>query len=54
MRLQPLAYGSCWGVDFSAIPELSQVYRSGWDPPTLGTPVFLAYDLFTLRADHVT
>jgi len=41
-------------VDFSAIPEPSYVYRSGWNPPTLGTPVFVACNLFTLRADHVT
>jgi hypothetical protein len=41
-------------VDFSVIPEPSYVYRSGRKPPTLGPPVFVAYNLFTLRADHVT
>jgi hypothetical protein len=41
-------------VDFSVIPEPSYVYRSGRNPPTLGPPVFVAYNLFTLRADHVT
>jgi hypothetical protein len=41
-------------VDFSVVPEPSYVYRSGRNPPTLGTPVFIAYNLFTLRADHVT
>jgi hypothetical protein len=41
-------------VDFSVIPEPSYVYRSGRNPPTLGTPVFVAYNLFTLRAQHVT
>jgi len=41
-------------VDFSVVPEPSYVYRSGRNPPTLGTPVFVAYNLFTLRADHVT
>ena len=42
------------GVDFSVLPEPSYVYRSGHAPPTLGPPVFVAYNLFTLRADHVT
>jgi hypothetical protein len=41
-------------VDFSVIPEPSYVYRSGRNPPTLGSPVFVAYNLFTLRAEHVT
>jgi hypothetical protein len=41
-------------VDFSVIPEPSYVYRSGRNPPTLGPPVFVAYNLFTLRANHVT
>ena len=41
-------------VDFSVIPEPSYVYRNGRNPPTLGPPVFVAYNLFTLRADHVT
>jgi hypothetical protein len=41
-------------VDFSVIPEPSYVYRSGRNPPTLRTPVFVAYNLFTLRADNVT
>jgi hypothetical protein len=41
-------------VDFSAVPEPSHVHRSGRNPPTLGPPVFVAYNLFTLRADHVT
>jgi hypothetical protein len=41
-------------VDFSVVPEPSYVYRSGRNPLTLGPPVFVAYNLFTLRADHVT
>lgn len=40
-------------VDFSVIPEPSYVYRSGRNPPTLGPPVFVAYNLSTLRAEHV-
>jgi hypothetical protein len=44
-------YSAPW--DFSAIPEPSYVYRSGRNPPTLGAPVFVAYNLFTLRAEHV-
>jgi len=40
-------------VDLSALPEPSYVYRNGRNPPTLGPPVFVAYNLFTLRADHV-
>jgi hypothetical protein len=55
-RRQPTNTGYVYSapVDFSVIPEPSYVYRSGRNPPTLGTPVFVAYNLFTLRADHVT
>lgn len=35
--------------------EPSYMDRSGWSPPPgLDTPVFVAYNLFTLRADQVT
>jgi hypothetical protein len=32
--------------------EPSYVYRSGWNPSS-SSPVFVAYNLFTLRANHV-
>jgi len=43
-------YSAEW--DLTSPPPL--VYRSGMAIPNLGTQVFVAYNLFTLYADHVT
>lgn len=43
-------YSAAWNLT----GDSSQIYRGGANTPDLGTQVFVAYNLFTLRANHVT
>jgi hypothetical protein len=54
-RREPAANGYVYSAAWKLAKEPSYIYKSGSTSPSeLGTQVFVAYNLFTLLADHVT